>query len=115
MKTKYAKETLQAFRKLISRKKTLLKNFGLIKEQNIWELSKKFRKNKNIEGYSKRSETKAEFAERAIRSLKHIIYRYIEEHDEKFIHKLPQLVATMNFRINRSIGKSSRDVKILKL
>ena len=32
------------------------------------------------------SETKAAFAERAIQLLKHIIYRYIEDHGEKFIH-----------------------------
>ena len=57
------------------------------------------------------SETKAAFAERTIQSLKHIIYRYIEDHGEKFIHKLPQFVSTMNCRINRSIGKSPRDVK----
>ena len=57
------------------------------------------------------SETKAAFAERAIQSLKHIIYRYIEDHGEKFINKLPQFVSTMNCRINRSIGKSPRDVK----
>ena len=57
------------------------------------------------------SETKAAFAERAIQSLKHIIYRYIEDHGEKFINKLPQFVSTMNCRINRSIGKSHRDVK----
>ena len=57
------------------------------------------------------SETKAAFAEKAIQSLKHIIYRYIEDHDEKFIHKLPQFVSTMNCRINKSIGKSPRDVK----
>ena len=57
------------------------------------------------------SETKAAFAERAIQSLKHIIYRYIEDHGEKFIHKLPQLSSTMSWRINRSIGKSPRDVK----
>ena len=56
-------------------------------------------------------ETKAAFAERAIQSLKHIIYRYIEDHGEKFIHKLPQFVSTMNCRVNRSIGKSPRDVK----
>ena len=42
---------------------------------------------------------------------KHIIYRYIEDHGEKFINKLPQFVSTMNCRINRSIGKSPRDVK----
>ena len=58
------------------------------------------------------SETKAAFAERAIQSLKHIIYRYIEDHGEKLIRNLPQFVSTMNCRVNRSIGKSPRDVKI---
>ena len=72
---------------------------------------KKFCKEKSIEVYSTMSETKAAFAERAIQSLKHIIYRYIEDHGEKFINKLPQFVSTMNCRINRSIGKSPRDVK----
>ena len=57
------------------------------------------------------SETKAAIAERAIQSLKHIIYRYIENHVEKFIHKLPQFVSPMICRVNRSIGKSPRDVK----
>ena len=57
------------------------------------------------------SETKAAFAERAIQSLKHKIYRCIEDHGEKFIHKLQQFVSTMNCRVNRSIGKSVRDVK----
>ena len=41
------------------------------------------------------SETKAAFAERAIQPIKHIIYRYIVHHGEKFIHKLPQFVSTM--------------------
>ena len=51
------------------------------------------------------------FAKRAIQSLKHIIYRYIEDHGEKFIIKLTQFVSTMYCSINRSIGKSPRDVK----
>ena len=34
------------------------------------------------------SETKAAFAEREIQSFKQIIYRYIEEHGEKFVPKL---------------------------
>ena len=75
------------------------------------KFSKNFAWKKNIEFYSTMSETKAAIAERTIQSLKHIIYRYIEDHVEKFIHKLPQFVSTMNCRINRSIGKSSRDVK----
>ena len=57
------------------------------------------------------SETKAAFAERAIQSLKHIIFRYIEGHGEKFIPKLQQFVSTLNCRKNRSIGKSPRDMK----
>ena len=52
------------------------------------------------------SETKAAFAERANQSLKHNIYRNIEDHGENFFHKLPQFVSTMNCRVNRSIGKS---------
>ena len=46
------------------------------------------------------SGTKAAFAERAIQSVKHMISRYIEDHDEKFVHKLPQFVSTMNCRVN---------------
>ena len=57
------------------------------------------------------SETKAAFAERAIQSLKHKIYRYIEDHGEKFVPKLQQFVSTLNCRKNRSIGKSPRVVK----
>ena len=72
---------------------------------------KKFCKEKDIEVYSTMSETKAAFAERAIQSLKHIIYRYIEDHGEKFVPKLQQFVSTLNCRKNRSIGKSPRDVK----
>ena len=57
------------------------------------------------------SETKAVFAERAIQSLKHIEYRYIEDHGEKLVPKLQQFVSSLICRKNRSIGKSPRDVK----
>ena len=92
MKTKYAKGILQAFRKMISRKKTIPKNFRLIKKQNMGELLKV----KDIEVYSTMSKTKAE--ERAIQSLKHIIHHYIEDHGEKFVPKLQQFVSTLNCR-----------------
>ena len=59
----------------------------------------------------KKSETKAAFAERVIQSLKHIIYRYIENHGEKFVLKKQQFISNLNCRKNRSIGKSVRDVK----
>ena len=35
-------------------------------------------------------ETKAAFAKRTIRSLKIILYRYMEDFGYKYIHKLPQ-------------------------
>ena len=49
------------------------------------------------------SETKAAFAERTIRSLKNILYRYMEDFGYKFLHKLPQFIATLNSRRNSSI------------
>ena len=57
------------------------------------------------------SETKASFAKRATQPLKHIIYRYVEDHGDTFIHKLPQFVFTMKCRIKRTIGKSTGEVK----
>ena len=44
------------------------------------------------------SETKAEFAERTNRSLKIILYRYIEDNGYKYIHKLTRFVTTLNSR-----------------
>ena len=104
------KTLLQAFRKMISRKNTPEK-LWVDKGTEYGGALKKFCKEKDIEVYSTMSETKAAFAERAIQSLKHIIYRYIEDHGEKFVPKLQQFVSTLNCRKNRSIGKSPRDVK----
>ena len=53
------------------------------------------------------SERKAAFAERTIRSLKNILYRY----GYKYIHKLPPFIATMNSRNNRSIDMKPNHVK----
>ena len=83
MKTKYAKVTLQ----MISQENTP-ENFRLIKEQIIEELLKRNCKEKDIEVYSIISQTITAFAERASQSSKHIIYRNIDDHGKKFIHKL---------------------------
>ena len=58
------------------------------------------------------SETKAAFAERTIRSLRNILYRYLEDYGYKYIHKLPQFVATMNSRNIRSIDMKPNRVKV---
>ena len=61
------------------------------------------------------SETKAAFAERTIRSLKNILYRYMEDFGYKYIHKLPQFITTLNSRRNSSIDMRPNTVKIATL
>ena len=57
------------------------------------------------------SETKAAFAECTIRSLKNILYRYMEDDGDKYIHKLTQFVTTLNSRRNCSIDLIPKNVK----
>ena len=57
------------------------------------------------------SETKAAFAERTIRSLKNILYRYMEDFGYKYTHKLPQFIITLNSRRNSSINMRPNTVK----
>ena len=57
------------------------------------------------------SETKAAFAERTMRSLKKILYRYVEDFGYKYIHKLPQFITTLNSRRNSSIDMRPNTVK----
>ena len=55
-------------------------------------------KAEGIQIYSTMSETKAAFAERTLRSLKKILYRYMEDNGYKYIHKLTQFVSTLKSR-----------------
>ena len=87
--------------------------------EKIWvdkanEFAGEFKKLCKAEGkqiYSTMNETKAAFAERTKRSLKNILYRYMEANGYKYIHKLTQLVATLNFRRNCSIDFIPKNVK----
>ena len=72
---------------------------------------KKFCAAEGIQAYSTMSETKAAFAERTIRSLKNILYRYMEDFEYKYIHKLPQFITTLNSRRNSSIDMRPNTVK----
>ena len=64
-----------------------------------------------IQIYCTMSETKAAFAERTIRSLKNILYRYMDDYGYKYIHKLPQFITTLNSRRNSSIDMRANTVK----
>ena len=72
---------------------------------------KKFCGAEGIQVYSTMSETKAAFAERTIRSLKNVLYRYMEDFGYKYTHKLPQFITTLNSRRNSSIDMRPNAVK----
>ena len=72
---------------------------------------KKFCAAEGIQVYPTMSETKAAFAERTIRSLKNILYRYMEDFGYKYIHKLRQFITTLNSRRNSSIDMRPNTVK----
>ena len=57
------------------------------------------------------SETKAAFAERTIRSLKNILYGYMEDNGYKYLHKLTQFITALNSRRNCSIDLIPKNVK----
>ena len=57
------------------------------------------------------SDTKAAFAERTIRSLKNILYRYMENNGYNYIHKLTQFVTTLSSRKKFSIDLIPKNVK----
>ena len=57
------------------------------------------------------SETKAAFAELKIRSLKNILYHYMEDFGYKYVHKLPEFITTLNYRPNSSIDMRPNTVR----
>ena len=57
-----------------------------------------FCKADGIQIYSTLSETKAAFAECTTRSLKNILYPYMEDYGYKYFQKLSQVVTTLNSR-----------------
>ena len=88
--------------------------------QNMWvderiEFAGGFRKLRKAEGieiYSTVSETEAAFAERTIRSLKNILYHYMEDYGYKYIHTLSQVVTALISRRNCYLDLIPKDVKI---
>ena len=61
--------------------------------------------------YTTESENKSAFAERNIRSLKIIIYKYlVEKWTWTYIEDLPQIVNTINSRVNRVTQLASNKV-----
>ena len=96
MKTKDSQETVKAFSSMIT-KRNRPKKIWVDKGTEFAGAFKNFCTAAGIQVYSTMSETKAAFAERTIRSLKNILYRYMEDFGYKLIHKLPQFIITLNY------------------
>ena len=73
MKSKYGSDAVAAFKKML-RKNTKLDRVWVVQGTEFGIEFKKFCKSKDIKIYSTRTETKTAVAERAIRSLKNILY-----------------------------------------
>ena len=110
MKTKDSKETVRAFLTMIT-KTNRPKKIWVHKGTEFAGGFKKLCKAEGIQIYSTMSEAKAAFAERTIRSLKNILYRYMEDNGDKYIHKLTHFVTTLKSRRNCSIDLIPKNVK----
>ena len=110
MKTKVSKETVQAFLTMILKKNRPKKTL-VDKGRHFAGEFRKLCKAEGIQIYSTMSESRAAFAERTIRSLKHILYRYMEDNGYKYIHKLTQFVTTINSGRNCSIDLKPKNVR----
>ena len=99
---KDSKETVKTFFQKYYKKESTKKTWV---DQGIESAGdfKKFCVAEGIHVYSTMSETKETFAERTKRSLKNILYRYMEEHGYKNFHKLSQFVKILNSRKNLKI------------
>ena len=86
MKTKDPQENVKALSSMIT-KKNRPKKIWVDKGTEFRGAFKKLCAAEGIQVYSTRSETKAAFAERTIRSLKNILYRYKEDYGYKYLHK----------------------------
>ena len=70
-----------------------------------------FCREKGIEIYSTQSETKSALAERYIRTLKSLIFKYLHEHDtNRYIDQLDNFVSIINSRVNRITKLAPRTV-----
>ena len=102
LKTKDSQENVNAFSSMSTRRNRSTK-IWVDKGTKFAGKFKKFCAAEGMQVYCTMSETMAAFAERTIRYLKNIPYRYMEEYGYKYKHKPPQFISPLNFRRNSSI------------
>ena len=110
METEDSQETVKAFSSMIT-KRNQPEKIWVDKGTKFAGAFKRFCAAKGIQVNSTLNETKAAFAERTIRSLKNLLYRYMEDYGYNYIHKLPQFITTLISRRNSSIDMRPNIVK----
>ena len=109
MKNKYATTTRRAFATMTTK----------IRPEKVWTDDgkeflgsfKQFCEQKKIILYQTRNEKKSAFAERNIRSIKSLIYKYLNEnHTSSYIDNLQNVVNVINSRVNRVTGLAPKKV-----
>ena len=113
LRRKGAEAVKAAFIKMCSKKNELNfpKKLWLDQGKEFFGDMTNFCEDVGIKYYHTYSETKVAFGERAIRTLKVLIYRYLEENDTlTYIKELQMFVDVINSRINRNIGLAPKDV-----
>ena len=100
LKSKYATSTEEPFKQMIKTKQP--KKVWVDKGTEFKGSFKTLCEEKDMETYTTECEKKSAFAERNIRSLKGLIYKYLEDKwTYSYIDKLQDFVNTINSRTNR--------------
>ena len=102
MKTKDSQETVKVFSSMITKRNRPKKVWVDIGTKFAGAF-KRFCAAEVLQDYSTIRETKAAFAECTIRLLKNILYRYMEDYEKKYIHRVHQFTTTLTSRRNSSI------------
>lgn len=109
--TKTSRDTKVAFCKMITTGKDRPESVWSDKGTEFSGVFKQYCAKQNIHMYSTFSETKSAFAERNIRSLKALIFRYLHEnHTSLYIDRLQDFVKIINSRTNRMTRLAPKDV-----
>ncbi len=102
MKNKFATTARSAFQSMLRKSKVKPEMCWTDKGTEFQGSFREFCERKGIKMYTTHSETKSAFAERAIRSLKSILYKYMEDKwTYSYLKELPLFVRTLNTRVNR--------------
>ena len=112
MKDKNASTTKKAFQRMLKlgKKKISPERVWVDDGKKFLGAFKNFCEANKIIVYQTHNEKKSAFAERNIRSLKSLIYKYMNEsHTTKYVDQLPNFVKVINGRVNRVTGLAPKN------